>query len=323
MDSKRLILLGVIAGLAVLTRTDNIFVVLAAFIWLFIQGKRVAYWPVIAFLLVISPWFIFNYLKCGTIMQSSADAYPWLLHNEFTGNLGTKLLNLFIAEFKMIGAYFGAPVIFLILIILMIVFARPKELIWAYMGLGLFLIAHVFIRWFPRIWYQQPLFIVCLLSFGFLLKRTSNKVLLISAGVILLVCSLNTITTTHGGTGAFMISWKKQTREQVAIDIIRQYVPAGDTIGAWNSGYLMYWIGDRNPCVNLDGLANNDVLQHYKDRTAEQYFDSLGIRWIVDAPGYFKGAFGRYVQFNPVKIYAVDNIGLTGNAIWLVKIKGN
>ncbi|MFA5376518.1 MAG: hypothetical protein WC455_12300 [Dehalococcoidia bacterium] len=322
MTDKKMVALGIIGGLALLARTDNIFLVAAAFLWVFADRKRISWTAIGWSAAVIAPWLAFNLITFGTVVQSSANAYPWILHQEFQGDYLLKYLSMTITEWNMLGTYFGSPVLLAILLIgLWFTTRRSWTLLWPVVAIVAMLAFHTYIRWFPRPWYQQSAFIVILILSGELVWGLRRQFLM-AVGTVFLACFIFTITA----TGGVVDGWKKQTRERVAVQMVRQYVPAGDTIGAWNSGYLMYWIGDRNPCINLDGLANNEVMAHYKDRTIGIYLRAHNVKWIADAPSYFRWTFGRYfdggIEGYIGQAYAADNIGLPGNSMWLAEVKG-
>lgn len=64
-------------------------------------------------------------------------------------------------------------------------------------------------------------------------------------------------------------------RDQLAL--VEAHAPAGDLVGAWQSGTLGY---ARPRVVNLDGKVNPEALRH-RERMPE-YLDREGVRWFCD-----------------------------------------
>lgn len=339
---KHWILFGLVAGLLLLARTDNLFLVGGAFIFLFLRNtkRRNLYYAGGISALVIAPWFLLNLLKFDMISQTSAWTYPWIYHNEFLTRHGSyfswgifgKFSELIGCCAKNLGSYFGSML--LLIGALGIGFGRISTekissqnpllqyLGWALVAVAVYLFFHVFIRWFPRIWYHQVVFIVLIPFLGLFLSAFKRKLAPVLIG-LLFVCSSIHATTTLGGCGAFMRAWKTQTRAWVAVDMIERFTAPSDTIGAWNSGYAQYW--SNRKVINLDGLANNEILDYYKRGNPLDYLRERNITWIVDNPFYFTWSFGKYFQPKEIETYfkvraEAKDIGLKGNGVWCVEI---
>lgn len=343
--------LGAISGLCFLVRTDNIFLVVAAWIYLVIRdGSRKLTVPVMTTtrilsgvsvaIVIVAPYLILSLVKTGSFMQGTFWAYPWLFHNEFLAENGKylswagvgKILNLVQMEFKILGEWFGSNVMLACLVGGWLVFwsSFKKSWIvtrfkWAYVGVGIFIFIHVFIRWFPKIWYQAPLFIVLLPVLGFLITELkTRKIFLLGLGFVYLMVSVVTVTTLDAGSsGAFMRAWTKQGRANIALQLIEKKVPSKDIVGAWNSGYPEYY--SSHTVINLDGLANNEIVQHYKNRTALQYLRSRNIKWLVDSSFFFTWSYGKYFSEEELKNcfkvrYKVPASTYLDNEIWLVEV---
>ena len=74
--------------------------------------------------------------------------------------------------------------------------------------------------------------------------------------------------------------WPQQTALRAAGEqIARSNLPG--PLGAWNAGVLRYSSGRRD-LLNLDGLVNNDILEHARSATLPHYIDGMGIQHLVD-----------------------------------------
>lgn len=339
---KHWILFGLVAGLLLLARTDNLFLVGGAFIFLFLKNRKRTnlYCAAGVSGLIIAPWFLLNFLKFHTILQTSAWTYPWIYHNEFLTLNGSyfswailgKCLELCQSCAKNLGSYFGSMVLLIGMVGIVVGRVMTEKtnqlkpvlryLGWALIAVVVYLFFHVFIRWFPRIWYHQSVFIVLIPFLGLALSLFKRKLVPILIGLIFLCVSLFTIIAPTG-SGAFMRAWLAQLRAPVAVEMIDRIVPPGEIVGAWNSGYVQYW--SNRKVINLDGLANNEVLDYYKQGNPLEYLRKMNITWIVDNPYYLTWSFGKYFQPGELekyfKIRAEDTgIGLEGNRMWCVEI---
>ena len=344
------ILFGIVSGLVLLARTDNVFLVAGAFIFMFsVVWRKLPkpifpiVWSVASSGLIIAPWYLFNLIKYHTILQTSAWAYPWIYHEEFIRENGSyfswailgKMNELLIAQLSSIGPYFGSNFIFAFVFGGMAICALTtrgkketknlfKYLSWALLAVGVYLFFHIFIRWFPRIWYEQSFFIVLIPFLGLLLSLFRKKLVLILAGIFFLVSSIHAVTRVETGVGTFIPTWKTQLRADVAVKLIQQFVPKDDIVGCWNSGYVQYW--SNRKVINMDGLANNEILQHYKNRTPMKYIRKRNIKWMVDNPVYFQWSFGKYFEDGAIDRHflgfkEVKDIGIKGNDMWLAMIR--
>lgn len=63
-------------------------------------------------------------------------------------------------------------------------------------------------------------------------------------------------------------------------EYIKEHLPQDAIIGAYSSGILSYFSERR--VINLDGLANVDILEVASSGKMDQYLDSLGVTWLAD-----------------------------------------
>jgi hypothetical protein len=185
--SSRAIVLGIFLGLLFLGRTDTIFYTLVFFLVNIINLEVKNRLPLglavgSMFLLVISPWLIWNWYNFGSVIQSSGFAFPYVLHK--TSELqGASTLQMFLSGLELFRTYlinglyeyFGIPRIFYLLIM-----SGSFTSIWWFrhelsgsgnhhlrkatvlslmlFGAGFMLVfVHTVIRWYPRSWYFDQL----------------------------------------------------------------------------------------------------------------------------------------------------------------------
>jgi hypothetical protein len=76
--------LGVVAGVTLLSRTDNVLIVITLLVYLFWQNRRVVVLKtVLLAVILVLPWFIYNMATFGTIIQTSGQTFPWLYHQQY------------------------------------------------------------------------------------------------------------------------------------------------------------------------------------------------------------------------------------------------
>lgn len=66
----------------------------------------------------------------------------------------------------------------------------------------------------------------------------------------------------------------------VMAEYIKNHLPKDAIVGAYSSGILSYFSERR--VVNLDGLANVDILEVASSRQMDRYLDALGVTWLAD-----------------------------------------
>lgn len=66
----------------------------------------------------------------------------------------------------------------------------------------------------------------------------------------------------------------------IMANYIKENLPQDAIIGAYSSGILSYF--SERCVINLDGLANNDILKVVRTRTMDVYLDSRGVRYLAD-----------------------------------------
>jgi hypothetical protein len=113
-------------------------------------------------------------------------------------------------------------------------------------------------------------------------------------GVLLAVHSLGYVAALHGGVylGSRMASRVTWSRPVFAdqLRLVRENVPAADTVAAGQSGTLGYF---RDRVMNVDGKVNGEALRHQREMS--KYLASRDARWFCDMPSYVD----RYLGINP------------------------
>jgi hypothetical protein len=326
---------GIVAGLLCLARTDMVFVVLAGLIYALVANaprRKIILLALPIILAVVTPWFLWNYLRFGSFVQESGSAYPFIFHDEWTYWFRhdyfswitiVRLVDLTKTAFSVMASYFGGwPLLIIGLIIMAMSGWGDKKLRWLFIGSTAVIFIHVYIRWFPRIWYFHVPYIASILLIAPLIYKLKSTTKIVLAGLFMCGMLLVLSDATEDHVGSFRKAYLTQKRAITATKLMN-YMRPGTIVGAWNSGYPSYF-ADSATVINLDGLANNSVVPYYKNRNFGAYCDSMKIEYIVDNPYFMDWSFGKYFERSYKDslqlLIRVDSIALPENSMALYKL---
>jgi hypothetical protein len=300
----RLFVVGVVGGLMMLARLDNLFYFVMFLLWLmydqaFMPSLRNVFFVGIVATIVVSPWLIFNYFTFGMILTSASAAYTIVNHRIIYQDNGYSLFQTFKAAIYMtdyslrtfVWPETGAPSVFLTFFGIaagyliftegkLRLFAReiPLEL-FIFGGGVLVFIVNASIRWSPREWYFVPLNFFIALGIAWLAEKMRERGVLnvrVAAVASLMVGFI------------FFINWHKylQNNYYTSVPVLQSTlyandaVPKGEQIGAFNAGIVGYF--STHPVINLDGLVNNSAYIAIRDQDEWSYIGSLHLEYLLD-----------------------------------------
>jgi hypothetical protein len=308
---RQLIFLGMLSGLAVITRIDN--GILAAVILMFIisgqiKNKRSFYMTAVSAVLftvfvfiTVFPWMLYSYLYTGEIIQSSAEAVRyqnWSLKNYFNffsaGQLEMILYGLRILIIKNTALIISSA---LCMIFIIIRFQKNKvdhikkmftELHPLMMFCFILFCAYIFYiygMWFFKR-YFFPFELLFILTLALLSdtavsslhgeKSRRNFVIFISAIVVV-------INFTRYDFREAYVDFNDDKSNSGYLPIgewVSQNFKNGTVIGSMQSGAMSYFAGNIE-VVNLDGVVNADALTAIKNKNLIGYVKKMHIEYIV------------------------------------------
>jgi len=296
---------GILAGLAVLARTDNGLLIIGLFVYLFTQWRRRASWPMLlapalTWVIVVSPWLIWSQVQIGSPMQVSGIAVPYAVHTRYRMVHGDSLVawmqgaveQLVYGVFWLRGDFTGAPplvgpVLWLVAAVMMIVAwnrsRRSVVMAWLPVALAAWglVVFHAMLRWYPRPWYfmasAQALSVALGTSAVELWAVRLRWLRLVSAAGILALF----MVIIWGGAAVWQIGlYPWQDRMLEAASWIARHVPEGDKVGSLNAGIYAYYSG--RTVVNLDGAVNPAAYAAIRERRLMGYMQQVGVRYLVD-----------------------------------------
>jgi 4-amino-4-deoxy-L-arabinose transferase-like glycosyltransferase len=292
-------LFGTICGLALLSRTDNVIVVGVMLLYLMWRTRN--FGPIFKTIATAStlvlPWLAFNYAEFGSFIQNSGTAYPWHYHKQYLREYGSYLSfglfkYLFISglnNFFHNAYHYGSWI--LTLLIAGILGYRLKNwpekyrpLLWTLAAAVLFASFHTFFRWSVRPWYLQTAFVLTLPMVALSLDSMKRNWIMVGT-VLVLLLGLREVWSPP--------FFRKVDRLKVILDIVNKNIPSQDRVGVYNSGFVQYFTDNR--VINLDGLANNEVLFYYKQNKGLEYLRTRNVKWLVDYSFHLWAVFGTYL----------------------------
>lgn len=309
VQARHAVLLGVLAGLAFLARTDfvlvlPVFILVAAWrLWKTPHWRRQALLMALPLALLVIPYLVWNVTMTGHVQQISGAVKN--LEVERSGrNLGTLLTtlrdygsfleNTIVPDLSQTSIWWILPVIMLILVafswrqiltrlrgdlrILALIACAACEL--AYYG-----VAYGSAQWRP--WHLILPFIVAQLLFVWCLhilrdswKSLGNSMLTVLLIAIVCLAVVAAIPRFGFRTQGTLNTGRFYYDE--AASWLREHTESDATIGVWNAGYVGYF-SDRR-VVNLDGLINGSTLFQYlaDGRGAWQYAVDQRLDYVSD-----------------------------------------
>jgi len=316
------LVLGGLAGLTCLARTDNAFLVALIGLALAWQGRaRMAGRLTIAALagaIVLAPWFAWSWLALGTPLQSSGSAMPSILRDLYATSIRAGTLTAARAlDYFVGGAVRGAVMAFsyyagvsLLVVILGIgvwrvlrprlpasrwgeVLAPVSPYLLPIAAVLITLLIHTVYRWYPRTWYFAPAALVFALPVGPALAGVAGKIRgglrrprTWAAALALLVGAIflaQGIKAWRAGIYPWQASFLAGARW------VQENTAAGERVGAFNAGILGYY-GDRET-VNLDGVTDPAAQRAIHERRLAAYAQERRLRYVIDYRNYVEDMY--------------------------------
>jgi hypothetical protein len=310
LTTGSILVLGVLAGILMLARTDNFIIVGIVYVHLVFMRKAyrkpvpVAGSAALAGVL-LAPWVVWNLATFGTIMQSSAGAYGIIIQDNLRARGFTdfqillhrlsETLKLFVWTIpndvfgwgKLVGVVAGLA------LGLTLAEREKTRRAWAAakmacVPLVAFLVlalTHSLVRGTIKSWYFMPAAAVGALLFGIFCAPFTGADLwanarariatVVVAVIILSGFALSGWTSWTKG----MFPWQKE--QLMAAQWVKQNVGADELVGSFNAGIIGYM--SERTVVNLDGLANNAVVPYLQERRLWNYIEHRGIDYLVDS----------------------------------------
>lgn len=339
------LLLGVLAAIAFLARTDSAVIIAVMFAFLYIplllkkplikNNIRSAFVTFTVILLISSPWLLWNYHQFGSIVQISGQmsGSVWLTG----GNLGIKqpfyidITEAILSSINPVGNVVKKMFIaiscpdwmgylFVFPLIAATVYCRKKNPLFAaayhrllpfFSGVAVLFFYHAGVRNFVRSWYSTPLLLaltllLCLLLHHLFSSSKRRAVL----GLTLLVAALLMVYSPYRYTRT--PTQLTPDPRVAAAQWLNQHAPVDARVGSANAGIVGYYT--ERPVINLDGVVNENAFRARVQNQIHRYIDETGIDYLVD----HKGSMAHLCADNIY--YQCEELGRWDNATVVARV---
>ena len=324
-------LFGVVLGLAVLARTDmalfGVPIALDTAIRL-LRKRKVDYviCIVVAGALTVGPWFVWNSVHFGSIIQVSGKALSFYEHKSFlmahpdAGLFSKVYLQELMLHAKQglwgLGSGSGIPPIgfatsarpdrITLFIIGLFVFAvavsgysrekvfykRTVKLWPAILFIVIYFVVHDLIRWTPRNWYRAVPGYFIFIFLAMLVDAITTKIKWSAVRIGIVAILTTGLVYTYHSTFKDMVKvgvYSKVRFVEGAIRVRKRF-KAGTRIGVSDCGYYGYVLPEMQ-VVNLDGLVNNAAFKANKAGRLAEYLNEQRIEYAQIRPYLLKKHF--------------------------------
>jgi hypothetical protein len=318
-DYRSSISLGILAGLLLLARTDNLVLVATSCLFLPIirisdrgYRGRVLFTITLATIIVTLPWLLWSLLKFGTIVQVSGVSVPYMIKWELHRFHGWSTVNdvmqivknlvntatffpFYLHETRILSI--PAMVVTIAAIALLQSLARivrqpstdetkmkTRFVLIMFGSAVAFVVVHTLRAVYMRGWYYMSLTPLLLVSTAILLDFAARRHF-----------SLKTRMVALSGLGVLYLvslSTVSETRHG-EIDKFRMATAMnlllrdGARVGSGNAGLYGYFF-ERGIVLGLDGLVNNEAYERIRRNDLEEYCRQNGITHLVDPLAAFE-----------------------------------
>jgi 4-amino-4-deoxy-L-arabinose transferase-like glycosyltransferase len=350
---RRYLFLGATGGLLLLCRTDNAFLFSAVLLhatWKAFQKgelKRLFASQILTASLM-APWLVWNYCTFGTIVQTSAIAFPFVVQElnplgPSNSPITTFLLSLRgllnTGQWLIDGSWTGLPPLVGLPLWIAAGFASVKT--WsavkrrgddeeglilvglAVLACALLLLFHVTIRRVARSWYFAPQAWVFAALVGMLIhysRTTPHGILwkyrrhaVLAIGEIFVLVGV--FWWTRGLYGS-------QVEMYQAAIWLRANTPPDARIGTFNAGLNSYY--SERVVIDLDGAVDGAALEAIRERALLEYMRDMRVAYVADYAASIHQIYAPFYGHAPALelVHVVDREGVSwhGSAIHIYRL---
>ena len=312
--------LGVLLGLGVLSRIDmGFWAVALALDCVFVNrgapvSRRVATIALAAFVsaLICAPWFGYNLYAFGHLLPTSGagvrfislafgynywgetghyfpvDHIPWRYYRL---SLQTSLRDIFNAFFEPLTLLTPRGAVLASLAALFLVRRSWSRLLRDHGYLLVFILfqlvaysGYVFGQWFYPRYYFGTVSVLIVIA-GLILQALVNRLPDLRAGVLHVALFVTLVMALFSWNSlpqqALRQEWTAGQEHQIGLAMLREAVPAGETVGGFQSVALEYFATDWR-VVNLDGVVNSFALDAMRGNYMDNYLQTEEVNWLLD-----------------------------------------
>ncbi|MFA7361712.1 MAG: glycosyltransferase family 39 protein [Candidatus Kapaibacterium sp.] len=299
---RQLFILGVLVGIAMLARIDNIMIISGVILWLIMRGKRTKFIKQVLYFLAGSavmylPYMILLYSFTGDFFPVSGKAVHHIgqdmVENYAVGN--SNLFELIRLSLQNIYMNYSVVIIFVLvgtLVYRIKSFACPwfsqslkQHAPLVFTSLLLFFAYTFYLNayWFySRYFFPLSLFFAVITAFiiNLLIHSFSTQGGKRSVAIVLAVLFIAPNLTRSGFKDFFLAEYKKQGYEKIG-EWVNHKFPSGTVIGCVQTGAIGYFSDDKT-VINLDGVVNKEAYDAIQKEELMNYIRSKKIEYFID-----------------------------------------
>jgi hypothetical protein len=306
------VVVGVVAGLAVLARLDLLLLVALIAVWQLWRGPRRELLPAaVGGVVVVAPWWIYCTVQFGTPIPTSgraehyiASLAPFGSHSfaQVAGVVAGGPFDTLRGFRESLDRHPGVGVLlFAAIVVLLVALAwcwatrvpGPAAVVATLPGYAIGLM--FFYAWFGVGWYDvrylAPVSMVATLAIAFgaaHLWAMDHRARAWALGCVAVVAVIPVAIAVRGQSHKLTASRPYATTldsvtgyRDMAL-AVRDHVPERDVVAAWQSGALAYYLDDHATVVNLDGVVDPDAAVAIRNGRTAEYMRRRGVDWLTD-----------------------------------------
>jgi MFS family permease len=280
---RTLVVVGILAGLTILARTDGIFLALALAFDLLWRSWRKDWHPLVIFgvivALVLAPWLVWNWLNFGTIVQTSGAAilYAQLYDSPITPSSVWASVNAFSLTIALVmfqGLVFALVVLFVSIVLRKVSatwinsaeeWLPPRQVLLMYVLLWFAFYAMYFRH--SQLWYFLPIIFIATIGVSGLYARLPRLQLRSErawyAGVLAFYV-ISFIVSLWFWASYHLAFYPAQANGYKIARWVSEHTEPTARIGTWNAGVVGYF--STRSIINLDGVVNNELYRYVSER---------------------------------------------------------
>ncbi len=326
---RSLLALGILTGIAMLARIDNIMLIPGVFLWLLKNGKGMKFFRQLlsyaaGSAVIFLPYLFLQYSFTGDFFPVSGKAVHFIGKDMVEYSLGN--VHLFeLIKLSLQNIYTNYSVVIIFALVGTLVY-RIKSISCPWFSQSLkehaplvltslllfsaytfYLNAHWF---YSRYFFPLSLFFVVITAFiiNLLLQSFQKPAAKKSVFIVLVVLFILPNVTRSGFKDFFLAHYNKEGYDKIGEWVNKEF-PAGTVIGCVQTGAIGYFSDDKT-VINLDGVVNKEAYDAIQKKDLINYIKSKNIQYFIDWDINYDFVARNSSAFNPSDLVLIKSAPL-------------